>query len=69
MRITGDTVEGLRDLTFNVHRPEGCRLLSPLGSSHGNVVELRYSVSSPKMPIEYPFTVRYKTGVRSLLDG
>lgn len=66
--ITGESVKNWYDLKFSMQRTNHCVLSSSSGGSYGKAVEFCYRVTSPKTLLKYPFRVKYKTGVRSLLD-
>jgi hypothetical protein len=65
--IAGDSVKNWNDLNFKAACPAHCELLSSNRNINGKNIEFQYRVISPKTPLECPFIVKYKTGVRSLL--
>lgn len=67
--ISGDSVKNWHDLEFDLQQSRHCRLFSSMGGGYGKGVEFRYEISSPKTWLENLFAVKYKTRVRSLLDG
>lgn len=67
--VYGENVKNWYDFEFSMQQSKHCTLSSSMGGCFSEKVEFRYQVASPKIPLEYPFTVKYKTGARSLLDG